>query len=165
MRRAAGTAKPRTGKKASAPPLVPGYRIGGKAAARDRKPHTRSEGSDKSIVSRFFDDAYSIFEAAESASRSGQRVSDTTVLIGPDGAIQMLAGSDWPLDRLLAERGARQAYRVVEAGGRVRLEARSGSLTCRLESQTTRRAAWELLGFSPAQPRVETSLLLPAASD
>jgi hypothetical protein len=116
-------------------------------------------------VSRFFDDACAIFEAAENASRSGQRLSDTTVLIGPDGAIQMLAGSDWPLDRLLAERGARQAYRIGEAGGRVRLEARAGSLTCCLESPTPRLAARELLSLSPALPRVGTWLLPPAASD
>jgi hypothetical protein len=122
-------------------------------------------GSDESIVSRFFDDAKGIFEAAESACRSGQCLSETIVLIGPDGAIEMLAGSDWPLDRLAAERGARSAYRVKEEGGRVHLEARSGSLTCRLESESPRLIARQLLGFSPAPPRVETLQLPPAASD
>ena len=122
------------------------------------------------IVSRFFDDAKGIFEAAESAYRSGQCVSDTIVLIGPDGAIEMLAGSDWPLDRLAAERGAERAYRVGEAGGRVRVEARSGSRTCRLESESPSRIARQLLGFSgfsfnPGLPRVETWPLLPAGSD
>jgi hypothetical protein len=77
----------------------------------------------------------------------------------------MLAGSDWPLERLAAERGAVRAYRVGEAGGRVRLDARAGSRTCRLESESTRRIARELLGFSPALPRVETWQLPPAASD
>ena len=119
-------------------------------------------------MSRFFDDAKGIFEAAESAYRSGQSVSDTIVLIGPDGAIEMLAGSDWPLDRLAAERGAERAYRVGEAGGRVRVEARSGSRTCRLESESPARTARHLFGFSafiPALLRVETLPLLPAASD
>ena len=116
-------------------------------------------------MSRFFDDAKGIFEAAESAYRSGQSVSDTIVLIGPDGAIEMLAGSDWPLDRLAAERGAERAYRVGEAGGRVRLEARAGSRTCRLESESPGQVARQLLGFSPAPPRVETLRLPPAASD
>ena len=124
-------------------------------------------------MSRFFDDAKGIFEAAESAYRSGQSVSDTIVLIGPDGAIEMLAGSDWPLDRLAAERGAQRAYRVGEAGGRVRLEARAGSRTCRLESESPARTARHLLGFNcfggfsfnPGLPRVETLPLLPAASD
>lgn len=128
-------------------------------------PQERTKRSDESIVSRFFDDANAIFEAAESAYRSGQCLSDTTVLIGPDGAIQMLAGSDWPLDRLAAERGAARAYRVGETAGRVLLEARSGSRTCRLESDSPRRIARELLGLSPAPPRAETLQLPPAASD
>jgi hypothetical protein len=116
-------------------------------------------------VKPFFDDAYAIFEAAEAACRSGQCLSDTTVLIGPDGAIQMLAGSDWPLERLAAERGAERAYRVGETGGRVRLDARSGSRTCRLESQSSSRMARELLGFSPIQPHAGILLLPPAMSD
>ena len=119
-------------------------------------------------MSRFFDDAQGIFEAAESAYRSGQSVSDTIVLIGPDGAIEMLAGSDWPLDRLAAERGAERAYRVGEAGGKVRVEARWGSRMCRLESESPSRVARDLLGFgafSPGLPRVGTLPLLPAASD
>src|SRR6202142_2321980 len=52
-------------------------------------PQKRTNRSDEYIVSRFFDDAKGIFEAAESAYRSGQSVSDTIVLIGPDGAIEM----------------------------------------------------------------------------
>jgi hypothetical protein len=128
-------------------------------------PQDAGKWTDEGNVSPFFDDAYAIFEAAEAASRSGQRLSDTTVLIGPDGAIRMLAGSDWPLERLAAERGAERAYRVGEAGGRVTLEARSGSRTCRLESQSPNRVARELLGFSPVPPHAEILRLLPAKSD
>ena len=117
------------------------------------------------IVSRFFEDAQGIFEAAESAQRSGQQVSDTTVLIGPDGAIEMLAGSDWPLDRLAAERGAARAYRVGESGGRVHVEARSGSRTCHLESESPKFVARHLLGFNPIPLPAGTWPLLPAASD
>jgi hypothetical protein len=142
-------------------PLVQGYREAG--GSGEILPQDRAGGSDEIIVSRFFEDANAIFEAAESAYRSGQCLSDTTVLIGPDGAIQMLAGSDWPLDRLAAERGAARAYRVGEAKGRVLLEARSGSRTCRLESQAPRQIAHELLDFSPVPPRVETLQLPPAA--
>ena len=43
-------------------------------------------------VGRFFDNASAISEASESAYRSGQRLLDATVLIGPDGAIQ----TGWP---------------------------------------------------------------------
>jgi hypothetical protein len=99
-------------------------------------------------VSSLLDDARAIFDAAESASRCGNVVSDFTMLVGDDGAIQMLAASDWPLGRLLEERGARAAYRVGESNGRVVVEARSGSQTCRLESQSQRSIARAVLGFS-----------------
>jgi hypothetical protein len=116
-------------------------------------------------VSRFLDDARAIFEAAESASRSGQPVSDFTLLVGNDGALQMLAASDWPLDRLLAERGARAAYRIGESAGRVRLEARSGVQTCTLESESPRVAAHHLLGLSLSRLPAGNWPLLPAMSD
>ncbi len=94
-------------------------------------------------MDRFFENARKIFETAEAASRAGQVTSELTILITAEGAVQMVAESDWPLDRLLAERGARMAYRVGETGGRVRLEGRSTSETCRLESATrAREALW-----------------------
>lgn len=129
--------------------------------------HESPSRSDESFVSRFLDDARAIFEAAESASRSGQEVSDFTMLISGDGGIQMLAASDWPLDRLLEERGARAAYRVGEVNGRVRVEARSALQTCRLESETPQSVAGRVLGFarppalSSAPPRAGSSPLLP----
>lgn len=107
--------------------------------------HESDIRADEKTVSRFLTDARAIFEAAEIASQSGQSVSDFTMLIGSDGAIQMLADSDWPLDRLLAERGARAAYRVGEAGGRVRVDARSGSQSCRIESETPDAVARRVL--------------------
>jgi hypothetical protein len=116
-------------------------------------------------VSRFLDDARAIFEAAESASLSGQPVTDFTLLVGNDGALQMLADSDWPLDRLLAERGARAAYRIGESGGRVRLEARSGAQTCTLESKSQQSIARALLGLSLSPLPAGTWPLLPATSD
>jgi hypothetical protein len=94
-------------------------------------------------VSQFFENARSIFEAAESASRAGQAASDLTILIGTEGGIQMVADSDWPLDRLLAHRGAQMAYRVGERNGTVRLDGRSGWQTCRLETAPrAREALW-----------------------
>jgi hypothetical protein len=99
--------------------------------------------TDEVNVSQFFENARSIFEAAESASRAGQVPSDLTILIGAEGGIQMVADSDWPLERLLAHRGAQMAYRVGERGGKVRLEGRSGSQTCRLETaHRAREALW-----------------------
>ncbi len=57
----------------------------------------------------------------------------------------MLASSDWPLDRLLAERTAQYAYRISESNGRIHLEARSASQTCTLESAAPSRPAKDLL--------------------
>jgi hypothetical protein len=132
-----------------------------------RAVHETPDWSDENFVSRFLDDARAIFEAAESASRSGQTVSDFTMLISGDGGIQMLAASDWPLDRLLEERGARAAYRVGEVNGRVQVEARTARQTCRLESETPRSVASRVLGYqrpaalSSAPPPAGNSPLLP----
>ncbi len=98
------------------------------------------------IVSRFTDQAYEILEAAESASQRGLACSEWTVLVSREGAIRMIADSDWPLDTLAGEHGAQAAYRVTENRGNVRVEARSGLRTCTIESRTPRQVARMLLG-------------------
>ena len=97
-------------------------------------------------MSRFAEQAQRILDAATSAASHGETCSEMTILIGTDGGIQMIANSDWPLDSLALERGAKSAYRVSERGGRVRVEAREGSSRCVLESNTTARTARLLLG-------------------
>jgi hypothetical protein len=84
----------------------------------------------------------SILEAAESAGSS----SDMTILIGHDGALHMIADSDWPLDSLTNHHGAKTAYRVSEHRGSVRVEGREGMRTCAMEAATPRRVARLLLG-------------------
>lgn len=101
---------------------------------------------DTVCVSHFTDQACEILEAAESASQRGLTCAEWTVLITQDGAIRMIADSDWPLDRLAVEQGARAAYRVIENRGNVRVEARSGLRSCTIESTTPRHAARWLLG-------------------
>lgn len=115
-------------------------------------------------MSRFLDDAQRIFEAAEAVAGADQALTEFTVLVGPEGGIHMLAASDWPLERLLIERGARTAYRVSERQGRVSVEGRSGRQSCRLESEPPGRVARRLLNATPAPPRAGTWPLLPAAS-
>ena len=97
-------------------------------------------------MSRFAERAQDIMDAAESASAHGQACSQMTILIGQDGAIRMLADSDWPLDSLAWHHGARSAYRVTERAGAVRVEGREGSRTCTIESATPSRTARLLLG-------------------
>jgi hypothetical protein len=93
-------------------------------------------------VTRFAEQAQNILEAAESAGSC----SNMTILIGQQGAIHMIADSDWPLDSLTAHHGSKQAYRVTENSGSVRVEAREGLRTCVMQSATPMRVARFLLG-------------------
>jgi hypothetical protein len=73
------------------------------------------------------------------AAIAGPAGSEMTVLIGQDGALQLCngsecQGSEWPLEALARERGARAAYRVTSQGNKVRVEGREGMRTCVLES-------------------------------
>jgi len=93
-------------------------------------------------VSKFTDDALNILDAAESAATC----SHTTILIGQDGHIHMIAESDWPLDSLTLHHCARTAYRVTEHRGQVRVEGREGTRTCVMESSKPAQVARFLLG-------------------
>jgi hypothetical protein len=83
-----------------------------------------------------------ILAAAESAGSC----SNMTILIGQEGAIHMIADSDWPLDSLTWHHGAKTAYRVSEQSGSVRVEGREGSRTCVMESAKPMQIARYLLG-------------------
>jgi hypothetical protein len=104
-------------------------------------------------VDAFLKNAESLFESARTASANGNAISDFSVLIGTDGAIRMIADSDWALDRLAAENGAAMAYRIREERGRIRIDGRSASSTCRFETAPPARAARELLGILPPSCR------------
>jgi hypothetical protein len=89
----------------------------------------------------FAERAQQLLETAVAAAENGALFSEMTVLIGPDGAIQMSADSDWPLDSLARERGARTAYRVTSYRGGIRVEGREGLRKCVLEATAPRLAA------------------------
>jgi hypothetical protein len=89
---------------------------------------------------RFAEQAQSLLDAALAALERGENCSEMTVmtvLIGRDGGIQMCADSDWPLDSLMLDRGARTGYRVSPRRGSVRVEGREGLRRCVLEGTTT----------------------------
>ena len=92
------------------------------------------------------DNAAQIFEAAESAVRAGETLSDVTILISGEGGIRMIADSDWPLDSLQAHHGAGMAYRVSHGASMVRVEGRAGSRTCLFETAKPDWVARLLLG-------------------
>jgi len=88
-------------------------------------------------VSSFTERAQQLLDTAA----SGESGSEMTILIGWDGAIRLCADSDWPLDSLALEHGARAAYRVSHRSGSVRVEGREGSRTCVLETTTAAHTA------------------------
>jgi len=75
-------------------------------------------------------------DAALAATERGEACTEMTILITPDGAIRMCAESDWPLESLAREQGARAAFRVTEHQGRVSVIGREGPHTCFLESRS-----------------------------
>jgi hypothetical protein len=95
----------------------------------------------------FWADAEGIFETARDACQSGSPDCDLAILIGPQGEIHMLEAAGWALAGLLAEHGAKTAYRVTRERGQVWLEGKSGGDTCLLRSESPAAAARHLLAF------------------
>jgi hypothetical protein len=97
----------------------------------------------------FWENASRLLDAAVIASAAGHATENMTVLIGQEGGIHLIANNDWPLDRIAEERGARTAYRVQHAGGRVAVEGREGDSICRLETESPGARAKRLLQDRP----------------
>jgi hypothetical protein len=89
-------------------------------------------------VQGFAEQAQSLMDAALAALDRGESCQEMTILIGRDGGIQMCADTDWPLDSLMLDRGARTGYRVSPRRGSVRVEGREGMRRCVLEGATSR---------------------------
>jgi hypothetical protein len=97
-------------------------------------------------VTELLDQAGRIYETATSTAAGSDELA---ILIGPNGEIRMVAASDWPLDSLQREHGAREAYCVRRNGGEVSVEGRSLHATCLLRSHSAAQAARRLLGTGP----------------
>jgi hypothetical protein len=100
----------------------------------------------------FLDNVKEILQTAEAARQPGQPASEFTILYRADDGILLIADCDWPLDRLAADRGARELYRVSQNGDRLRVDALAGHLSCRLESRSPSSVARRLLGGSIHYP-------------
>jgi hypothetical protein len=96
-------------------------------------------------VGGFTERAWQILEAAEAASARGEICTEMTILITQDGGIHMLADSSWPLESLAYHHGAQAAYRVREQHGALRVDAREGTRTCRMESISPAETARRML--------------------
>lgn len=98
-------------------------------------------------VSLFAEHMEQLLDAAQSAAARGETCSAMTILIGQDNGIHMIADSDWPLESLALDRGAKSAYRISGKGdGLVRVEGREGSCHCVMETANPARTARLLLG-------------------
>jgi hypothetical protein len=100
-------------------------------------------------VTDFLANAERIFETAASADGAELQSGDLAILIGQDGAIRMLMGTDWPLDSLQAHHGASAAYRVSRSGVQVRVEGKSRTGSCLLQSEPVSSIAKRLLADRP----------------
>lgn len=96
-------------------------------------------------MSRFLDNAQRIFQTAEEAALAGLQPSEMTIFIGPEGGIQMIAGTEWSLESLAWARGAQMAYRVSQQNHTVTVVGRAGSETCLFRAETPNGAARRLL--------------------
>ena len=96
---------------------------------------------------QFAEQAQNLMDAALEALNRGESCQEMTVLIGRDGGLQMCADSDWPLDSLMLDRGARTGYRVSPREGSVRVEGREGLRRCVLEGSTANR--WQVGNARP----------------
>ncbi len=84
-------------------------------------------------MDEFLRNGQNLLETA-GAARAGAGVSGPlSILIGADGAIRTIQHTDWPLESLAREHGARLAYRVSRASGKVRVEGRGPGRTLLLE--------------------------------
>jgi hypothetical protein len=97
-------------------------------------------------LNTFLVNAEEILETAAGRAANAADAPDFTFLIGPEGTVRMIAGSDWPLESLRREHGAAAVYRVGRGGGEVWVEGHSMWNSCRLTRPSPAALARRLLG-------------------
>ena len=78
--------------------------------------------------------AKELLETATGSAEAGLDTGDWTVFIGPEGGLQLIAGSEYALASLTADRGASAAWSISRQSGTVRVEGLAGTDRCILES-------------------------------
>jgi len=101
---------------------------------------------DMVIVNAFLRNAEELFATARQDAGDDCEFS---VLVGANGGIHMVFGSDWGLEPLRQYHGARVAYRVTRSAGSVALEGRATGASCRLEAARPARLFAQLLADLP----------------
>jgi hypothetical protein len=87
----------------------------------------------------------------DTAVQTGSPGEDWTFLFTQEGQLQMIAGSDWPLESLAATRGAATGYRLhsARADQPARVEGLQGGRRCRLEADDRSREILRALAAPP----------------
>jgi hypothetical protein len=83
-------------------------------------------------VSRFLDDAVSVFETAA----AGGANAEFGILLDTAGALRIVPAAGWRPETLQAHYGAATVYHVSRTADGVRVSARSGEMRCVFQSQT-----------------------------
>ncbi len=117
--------------------------------ARNRFAQDSRLRPDKILVTDLLRNAERIFETAASADGAELESGTLAILIGQDGGIHMLMGNDWPLESLQSHHGASAAYRVSRTGSMVRVEGKSRTSSCVLESEPGAAVAMRMLTNHP----------------
>ena len=86
-------------------------------------------------VNQLLENANRILDAAESMRVAGHTGADWSILVGSQGAIHMVSGSDWPLEALRFQHGANQAYRVIHKDDEIQVECKDSQRDIRIRSQ------------------------------
>jgi hypothetical protein len=113
-------------------------------------------------VSRFLATAADLLDAAVAARQNNAVAAGVTVLVDHGGGLTLVTDSDWPLESLARERGAREAYRVHERANRLFVEGRAGANACLLSAASPDEAARALRHFA-SPVALGPVLLLPPA--
>jgi hypothetical protein len=98
------------------------------------------------FVDHLLTNANRIFSTALEADQAGLVSTDWTIFVDAGGGLRMIAGAERSLDSLAWSDGAPMAWQLTRPNGTVRVEGRSGTKRCRLESESPRRVAQLLLG-------------------
>jgi hypothetical protein len=89
-------------------------------------------------VSTFVGDAERLLETAVQTSED-RSAADLCIVVLADGQILAKTDMDWSLSGLQSHYGARRVYRISHRDGCTRVEGRSGSQSCLIESRPGRR--------------------------
>jgi hypothetical protein len=96
-------------------------------------------------VTDFLSNAERIFETAAGADSAVLESGALAILISQDGAIRMVMGTDWPLESLHAYHGASATYRVSRSRAQLRVEGKSRTGSCVLQSEPAALVAKRML--------------------